>query len=149
MRFLRQLSLQYRIAGGVLLGLVILFSFFGFLAIRTINQSKDVALEERLRLAETTAQSVDALLEHTTRQLEAATDLPTLDSRQSEREQMEAMYGVLGTFEKIVRLDADGQVMWAVPSVPEPERWDFVNDPQLLQAIQSDRTTVLQLIPPP
>jgi signal transduction histidine kinase len=147
MRFLRQLSLQYRIAGGVLLGLVLLFSFFGYLAIRTINQSKDVALEERLRLAETTAQSVDALLEHTTRQLEAAAALPRPGSGRSEQEQMEAVYEVLGTFQELVRLDADGEVMWAVPSVPGLEGWDFANEPQLRQAIQSGQTSVLQLTP--
>ncbi len=145
MRFLRQLSLQYRIAGGVLLGLVILFSFFGFLAVRTINQSKDVALEERLRLAETTAQSVDALLEHTTRQLEAAAALPTADASRSEQEQMEAVYEVLGTFQVLVRLDGDGEVMWAVPSALESQGWALANEPRLLRAIQSDQTSVLQL----
>ncbi len=147
MRFLRQLSLQYRIAGGVLLGLVFLFSFFGFFAVRTINQSKDVALEERLRLAETTAQSVDALLEHTTRQLEAAAALPTPDSGQSEQEQMEAVYEVLGTFQELVHLDADGEVMWAVPSTPGLEVWDYANEPQLRQAIESGQTSVLQFTP--
>ena len=148
MRFLRQLSLQYRIAGGVLLGLVFLFSFFGFLAVRTINQSKDVALEERLRLAETTAQSVDALLEHTTRQLEAAAALPRPDSGRSEQEQIEAVYEVLGTFQELVRLDADGEYMWAVPSVQEPNGWRaFANQPQLRQAIQSGQTSVMQLAP--
>jgi signal transduction histidine kinase len=145
MRFLRQLSLQYRIAGGVLLGLVILFSFFGFLAVRTINQSKDVALEDRLRLAETTAQSVDALLEHTMRQLEAAAALPTPDASRSEQEQMEAVYEVLGTFQELVRLDADGEAMWAVPSALEPQGWAHANEPRLLRAIQVDQTSVLQL----
>jgi signal transduction histidine kinase len=147
MRFLRQLSLQYRIAGGVLLGLVLLFSLFGFLAVRTINESKDVALEERLRLAETTAQSVDALLKHTTRQLEAAADLLALGPGQSQREQMEAVYHVVGTFEKVVRLDADGEELWAVPSAPEPEGWALVDEPQLRQALQRDETSVLQLTP--
>ncbi len=54
----RGLSLRFRIAGGVLAGLVVLFSFFSFLAIRTINLSIDVALEERLRLEQISAASV-------------------------------------------------------------------------------------------
>ena len=67
---LRGLSLRVRIASGVLAGLVVLFSLFGVLAIRTIEQSTNVALEERLRLAELAARSVDALIEHTSGQLE-------------------------------------------------------------------------------
>ncbi|MFV2045668.1 MAG: hypothetical protein ACC700_20865, partial [Anaerolineales bacterium] len=108
MGFLRRLSLQFQIAAGVILGVVLLLSIFGWLAVRTINQSKDVALEERLRLAQTTAQSVDALLEHTTRQLESAAVMSALVSNQSEQEQMEFTYGVLETSDRIVRLYADG-----------------------------------------
>ena len=55
MRGLQRLSLRFRIAGGVLAGLVVLFTFFGLLVVRTINLSTDVALQERLRLAEITA----------------------------------------------------------------------------------------------
>ncbi|KKK68854.1 hypothetical protein LCGC14_2939880, partial [marine sediment metagenome] len=90
---------------------------------------------------------VDALLKHTRRQLEAAAALPTPGSGQSEREQMESIYEVLGTFKELVRLDADGEVIWTVPSAPEREGWTLANEPRLLQAIQSDQTSVLQLTP--
>jgi len=148
MGFLRRLSLQFQIAAGVILGVVLLLSIFGWQAVRTINQSKDVALEERLRLAQTTAQSVDALLEHTTRQLESAAVMSALGSNQSEQEQMEFTYGVLETFDRIVRLDADGQVIWAVPPILEPGGWPFANEPQLLQATGSNQASLLQLSSP-
>jgi len=120
MRFARRLSLQYRIAVGVVLGLVLLFSLFGFLAVRTINQSKDVALEERLALAEATARTADGLIEHGIFQMDAAAGLWALDPDDPEEFQIGMVYYVLGTFESIVRLDADGNVLWQVPAGAPP-----------------------------
>jgi hypothetical protein len=79
------LSLRFRIAGGVLAGLVVLFALFGFLAVRTIDLSVDVAFEERLRLAQISAESVDELLEHTSRQLERAAAFVAAGSADEER----------------------------------------------------------------
>lgn len=123
MRFARRLSLQYRITAGVVLGLVVLFSLFGFLAVRTINQSKDVALEERLALAEATVKTVDGLIEHATDQLEAAARLWALDPDDPEEFQIGMVYYVLGTFETIARLDDNGRVLWVVPASAEPPSW--------------------------
>ncbi len=147
MRFLSRIGLQYRIAGGVVLGLVALLSLFGFLALRTINESKDVALEERLRLAQTTAESVDALVQHTVRQLDAASLLPLLHPDDPEQEQMERLYHVLGTFDKIVRLDVQGQVLWTVPAQAEEEEpgWALAGDPRVLDAMREGRTIIVQV----
>jgi signal transduction histidine kinase len=145
MRFLSRIGLQYRIAGGVVLGLVALFSLFGFLAIRAINESKDVALEDRLHLAETTAESVDALIQHTARQLEAATLIPVLGSDDTEKEQMERQYQVLGTFDKIVRLDPSGQALWTVPASAEAPGWALAGDRQVLDAVQEGQTAIAQV----
>lgn len=123
MRFARRLSLQYRIAAGVVFGLVALFSLFGFLAVRTIDQSKDVALEERLALAQTTGHAVDGLIRHATAQLEAAATLWALDPDDPEEQQIGMVYYVLGTFATITRLDADGRVLWSVPAGSQPPAW--------------------------
>lgn len=144
MRFLRQLSLQYRIAGGVLLGLAILFSFFGFLAVRTINQSKDLALEERLRLAETTAGSVDALLEHTAQQLEKIASLLASNPDGLDEERVAQINDILGEFDKIVRLDPEGQVMWIVPTTADGSGWLFQGDEEVADALSRQETTVVQ-----
>ena len=145
MRFLSRIGLQYRIAGGVVLGLVALLSLFGFLAVRAIDESKDVALGERLRLAETTANSVDALVQHSARQLEAATLVPLLDTDDNEREQMEWQYHVLGTFDKMVRLDTQGEVLWTVPASAEAPGWALAGDPRVLDAVEEGQTTILQV----
>lgn len=144
MRFLRQLSLQYRIAGGVLLGLVVLFSSFGFLAVRTINQSKDLALEERLRLAETTAQSVDALLRHTAQQLEKTAQLLTSSPDELDKERVAQIHDILGEFDKIVRLDPGGQVMWVVPTTADSSGWLFQGDEEVADALDKQETAVVQ-----
>src|SRR3990170_8446851 len=123
MRFARRLSLQYRIAAGVVLGLVLLFSLFGFLAVRTINQSKDVALEERLALAEAKARTADGLIEHGIFQMDAAAGLWALDPDDPEEMQIGMVYYVLGTFETVTRLDGKGDVVWVVPSGAQPPPW--------------------------
>ncbi len=145
MRFLSRIGLQYRIAGGVVLGLVALFSLFGFLAIRAINESKDVALEDRLHLAETTAETVDALIQHTARQLEAATLIPLLGPDNTGKEQMEQLYHVLGTFDKIVRLDPSGRVLWIVPASAESPDWALAGNRQILDAMQEGQTDIAQV----
>jgi len=145
MRFLRRIGLQYRIAGGVVLGLVALFSLFGFLAIRVINESKDVALADRLVLAETTAESVDALVQHTARQLEAAALIPLLGPDDTGKEQMEQLYQVLGTFNKIVRLDPSGQVLWIVPASAESPGWALAGNRQVLDVMQEGQTDTAQV----
>ena len=144
MRFLRQLSLQYRIAGGVLVGLVILFSFFGVLAVRTINRSRDVALEERLRLAETAAESVDALLEHTARQLEKTVDLVIANPGERQKEQVAEIHSLLGEFDRIVRLNPEGEVMWMVPERTGDSDWLFEDDEAVLEALGREGTSVVQ-----
>ncbi len=121
--FLRRLSLQYRIAAGVVFGLVALFSLFGFLAVRTINRSKDVALEERQGLAEATAHSVDSVVARALDQLEAAATLWALDPDDPEEQQIGMVYHVLGTFATITRLDADGRALWSVPAGSQPPAW--------------------------
>ncbi len=64
---------------------MVLLSLFGFLAVRTINQSKEVALEERLALAEAMAHTVDGLIGHAVNQMEAAARLWALDPDDPER----------------------------------------------------------------
>ncbi len=141
----RRLSLRYRIAGAVLLGLLILFSFFGWLAIRTINQSKDVALSERLRLAQTTAQSVDFLIRHTASQLQGTANLLAHDPE--DRAEMPEMYSTLGTFDSIAGLNPAGQVEWVVPQDAGGGQWPFANDPQVQAALRPEATNIIQLQP--
>jgi len=144
MGFLRRLSLQYRIAAGVVLGLVVLFSLFGFLAVRTINQSKDVALEERLALSEATAHTVDGLIANAIDQLEGAGRLSALDPDDPEESQIGMVYHVLGTFETIVRLDNDGRVLWLVPASSQPA-WLSSIRPLLPQVAAQGSTQAVQL----
>ncbi|MBI2914280.1 MAG: HAMP domain-containing protein [Chloroflexi bacterium] len=139
-----RLSLQYRIVGGVLLGLAILFSFLGFLAVRTISKAKDVALEERLQLSETVAQSVDALLVHTAQQLERTARYVEANSDRPEKEQVEEIHDLLGEFEWIVRLSPQGEVMWQVPAASEGSGWPFAGDEAVLSALRQPGTSIVQ-----
>jgi signal transduction histidine kinase len=143
MRGFQRLSLRFRIAGGVLAGLVVLFTFFGLLVVRTINLSTDAALQERLRLAEITARSVDSLLDHTARQLEkTATLLAALEDGQAEQ-QGARLWDVLGEFHRIIALDEEGRVLWAVPRTTNGATWDFEDDEAVRAAVRSGGLSVV------
>lgn len=142
MRGFQGLSLRTRIAGGVLAGLVVLFSFFGFLAVRTINQSIDIALEERLRLAQISAASVDELLEHTARQLERTAAFVAAGPTAAEEEQAAQVYELLSEFDRIVRLGPDGRTLWRVPPGTDAG-WSFTGDPGVQAALDRPTTSIV------
>ena len=143
MNGLRGLSLRFRIAGGVLAGLVVLFSVFGFLAVRTIDLSVDVALDERLRLAQISAGSVDELLEHTALQLERAALFVAAGTPDEERRHVADAYDLLGEFDRIVRLGPDGSVLWIVPSQPDDAAWRAGQNVAVRAALEGVGTSVV------
>jgi signal transduction histidine kinase len=142
-RGFKGLSLRFRIAGGVLAGLFVLFSLFGFLAIRTINLSIDVALEERLRLAQISAASVDELLEHTARQLERTAAFVAAGSTEREEGQARQVYELLSEFDLIVRLSPEGSVLWTVPPLAGDTGWPFTEDAAVLAALGRTETSII------
>lgn len=139
----RGLSLRFRIAGGVLAGLVVLFSVFGFLAVRTIDLSVDVALDERLRLAQISAESVDELLEHTALQLERVAAFVAAGRPDEEQRLVADAYDLLGEFDRIVRLDPDGSVLWMVPSQPANAGWPAGQTAAVRVALEGGQKTVV------
>ncbi|MEK6719823.1 MAG: HAMP domain-containing protein, partial [Chloroflexota bacterium] len=143
MRGPQRLSLRFRIAGGVFAGLVVLFSFFGPLAIRTINLSIDVALEERLRLAQISAESVDELIEHTRRQLEKAAALVAAGPTEEEESQVAHVYDLLSEFDRLVRLSPEGRVLWIAPPRTDGAGWPFMEDTALRAALRRMETSVV------
>jgi hypothetical protein len=99
MGMLRRLSLQYQIAAGVVLGVVILLSLFGWLAAQTIRQTRDLALQARLDTANASAHALDAILLHEAEELEeAASHLADLGPNESESDLREKFYDVLEAF---------------------------------------------------
>ncbi len=143
MRGFQRLSLRFRIAGGVLAGLVVLFSFFGFLALRTINLITDVALEERLRLAQISADSVDELLEHTARQLERTAALVAAGAKEEEERQVARVYDLLGEFARIVRLSPEGRVLWIAPQQTGDVGWLLKDDAAVRAALGRAETSIV------
>ena len=143
MRSLQRLSLRFRIAGGVLAGLVVLFSFFGFLALRTIDLSIDVALEDRLRLAQISAASVDELLEHTARQLERTAAFVAAGPTEEEEGQAAHVYDLLSEFDRIVRLSPEGRVLWIVPPRADDAGWPFTEDAAVRAALGRTETSIV------
>ncbi|MEO5918862.1 MAG: HAMP domain-containing protein, partial [Candidatus Limnocylindrales bacterium] len=136
-------SLRFRIAGGVLAGLVVLFSFFGFLAIRTINLSVDIALEDRLRLAQISAASVDELLEHTAGQLERAAAFVRAGPIEGEEGRAEVAHELLSEFSRVVRLSPEARVLWIVPPRTDDVGWAFADDEAVRAAVGRTETSIV------
>src|SRR3990172_3380285 len=139
----RGASLRFRIAGGVLAGLVVLFSLFGLLALSTINLSVDVAFAERLRLAQISAASVDELLEHTARQLEKTAAFVAAGPTEEEEGQAAHVYDLLSEFDRIVRLSPEGRVLWIVPPRADDAGWPFTEDAAVRAALGRTETSIV------
>jgi len=137
-------SLRIRIISGVFAGLAVMFTVFGLLALSTISLSTDFALQERLRLAQTSAESIDGLLDQAGRQLErAAAKLATADTSQEEELQATELHAVLGQFDRIVRLDAAGDLLWAVPRQSDAAPWRFAQDAAVQGAMALVTTSIV------
>ena len=127
----------------MLAGLVILFSIFGLLAVRTIDLSTNLALDERLRLAQLTARSVDDLTEHTARQLEVAAALLTASDDPDNAANAGDIFRLLDEFDRIVRLRADGQVLWTEPPEPGVSHWALAADADVVAALGRPTTSIV------
>ncbi len=62
--FFDRLGLQAKILLLVVVGLLSLFSLFGYLGLQSVNQATDLVFQERLRLTRAVANSVDDALNH-------------------------------------------------------------------------------------
>jgi signal transduction histidine kinase len=137
-------SLRIRIISGVFAGLAVLFAVFGLLALSTISLSTDFALEERLRLAQTSAESIDKLLDQAGRQLErTAAKLATAATAQEQELEAAELLAVLGQFERIVHLGPRGNLLWAVPRQSGIVTWRFGQDAAVQEAMAHVTTSVV------
>ena len=144
MPHLRPLSLRTWILGGVFAGLAVLFAVFSLLALRTISLSTDFALEERLRLAQVTAESIDQLLAHAASQLErTAANVAT--GRTVEEQQLRALadHTVLGEFDRLLLLGAEGDLLWALPPRPDDAGWHAEEDAAVQAALAGATTDIV------
>ncbi len=145
MGLLRRMSLQYQIAAGVVLGIVVILSVFGWLAVQTISQSRDLALEARLDTAHASASAIDAILLHEAEELqEAAFMIGELETDQAERELLPKFHRVLDAFRVIVRLDAQGRYLWTVPFSLDDGEWALASDPLVSRAVRVGQTAILR-----
>jgi signal transduction histidine kinase len=139
------LSLQYQIAAGVVLGIVVILSLFGWLAVQTISQSRDLALEARLDTANASAGAIDAILLHEAEELqEAAFMMGELETDQSERDLLPKVHRVLDAFRIIVRLDDQGRYLWTVPSSLDEGEWALASDPLVARAVSLGQTAIFR-----
>src|SRR3990170_4408324 len=112
-------GLERRIILSVALGLAAILFLFGYLAVTAVQQSKDLILQQRLALAETTAGYIDFVLGRTLRQMEETVarspggggDHTATD----ERRLLSDLYHNLGSFSTVLFADSTGTIVWTEP----------------------------------
>jgi signal transduction histidine kinase len=115
---IQQLSLRFQVGLGVVIGMVLLFGLLGVVIFTATRQSIELTEQERVKLAETAAASVDAQILHAQDQLEALAGKPAFRRAASlaERAQtVEAAYPIMATYDEIALVDEQGREQWAHP----------------------------------
>ncbi len=111
----RRLGNQVALAAAGALG--VMATVFAVLIWTANSQTVGVIAGERLKLAQATAASIDALVVHATHQLaqfaalDAVRDVVVL--RRVDERQLEQEHRLIGVFEEIVLVDRDGVTLWS------------------------------------
>ncbi len=153
MRALQRLGLRYQVTLGVGLGLLAIVLVFGYLAIATMRQSTNLAIDERLRLNRTIADQVDAYVgrgeDLLSRAVATIEPLGPADQRQGV---MERTYRRLGIFDALLWVDDQGYMVTSYPYPPpvlgvDPEQDSFVFDAMATGTPRVGRITGSEQLP--
>ncbi|MBI4334501.1 MAG: HAMP domain-containing protein [Chloroflexi bacterium] len=144
-RLFHSLGLWQRIALTITLGFLFLFTIFGLLSMRMINDSTGRILDERRVLAEMAADEMDAMLANGFYELEKATSFARFDPGAGdlgeELHMLQHAYGRVGTFSLGVQfLDARGKVILAEPPGLMPANVSL--EPHLRKVLETGKRAV-------
>ncbi|MFQ5857708.1 MAG: cache domain-containing protein [Anaerolineae bacterium] len=146
-----RLGLQARITALTILGLSAVFVAMGFIGLRAQAASVQVALEQRLALAETVAAHVDYNIGHMLTELAAQAAKPGFDPSDADLEREKAALAHLyrsGMFTVDVFVaDADGVVLAVEPDIPGLVGADLSKHPHVRRALDTGQPQVSGVIP--
>ena len=113
-------SLGTRIAILVVVSLAVIFSLFGYISLRSLQESSDRELRERLMAAQLSARHVDSFLSLHLDQLSSAVQSAHLPSTFPDpvacRRLVEQLYGArVETSYSVFLAEMDGSILWAEP----------------------------------
>lgn len=141
------LGLWPRMALGISVGVLMLFVAFSLLGERTLRDSTDRLLEERLVIASMAAGQLDTLLQQAVADLQQARRFADFDpgdpSLSDEAHLLAHTYGRIGTFTSgITFLDATGHVVLAHPPERYPPGTDLSGFPYVRHALERQEVSV-------
>ena len=119
----RVVRLRHQVTLGVAVGFAAMSGLFGFLILNVIGQSTEAIGTERLKLAQTAAASIDASVSHALAQLVEFAGLEVVRRTISGRGPLDAVeqaYRLLGTYDEVAVLGADGRQVWTHPAPGRP-----------------------------
>lgn len=151
-----RVSLQATAFAVAALCMLILTGIFTFFGITALNQSTNQVLDQRLLLAQVSADRVDYALGRALSQVQEtirATSVPreygpeAMDLYERLKQQLSSPLPL----QTIVFLDREGEVLWAAPPLSIPDNVDFSSQDQVVRALGSGMASisnsVLGLIP--
>ena len=144
---LHNIGLWPRLALTITLGFAIFFTIFSLLSIRTVNDSTNRILDERLVLTQMAADDINALLVQAFYELEKATTFarfnPQADNLEEEYHMLAHAYGRVGSFSLgIYFYDVTGKVILAEPFDAGMIGADHSTNPHIRQVIESGQKSV-------
>lgn len=148
--YFQRMSLRYQVALGVAVGFLILFGMLGYLANTTIQRSTEAAKLERLKLAETTAASIDAVVARALYQLQVATDVVERGGLSEEAyltalgAELEHVYHIIGSFNDLVLVNATRDVFWSYPRLSQTGEEAIGRLPSIWQALLTGLPVIIQ-----
>ncbi|MBI4186861.1 MAG: GAF domain-containing protein [Chloroflexi bacterium] len=146
MSFLANLNLQKRISLLVLTGLVTGLSLFSWLGIKSVNESVDRTLEERLTIARVMATHLDHTLIYILEQLEhisSGSALPPAAQFAIAASSVRETLDRSGIFaQNILLIGRDGRVLQAEPEDARIVGADMSIYPEVLQVLQGGASTM-------
>ena len=147
----RRQALQRRVATIVVAGLVVSFVLFGLLAREAIKESTQMVFDERLTMAQITANHIDFQLKEALDYLQSAPRAPGIDLQDSNQSPEKALLSEVQSHlpvfaQQVYIVDRNGAVLMSEPS-PSPLQgrnvFDYVHIRRVLEGSRSEVSGVI------
>ncbi|MBI4786016.1 MAG: HAMP domain-containing protein [Chloroflexi bacterium] len=141
------LSLFARVISLVTIGLLLMFAGFALLSLQAVRDSTQRTMQERLLIAQITAQRVDDLLREKVAALQTGVEQNSVDpdhaSRTMHGPELAKVGQHLGDFVLyIALLDRQGTVVWTEPYMPDLVGADLSSNRYIAQVLSSGKSLV-------
>ncbi len=149
MAVLSRLSMQFRITAGVVIGLAVIVSVLGYVAVSAVDQSRNDAMTERLIWAKAIAGHADYSLRRTTEQTSAVASQLSEDWNEPGFELGSVLGPYVNSFagSAVALFKLNGQLVWTDVPSSAAEAASLYQEPQTAEALRETKAVLGQCGP--